>query len=97
MRAGAGRPIRVDVAFPRARVAAFVDGCFWHACPEHGTQPRSNREYWDRKLALNVERDRDVADRLRADGWRVIRVWEHEPPEIARDRILDALRAGDES
>jgi len=77
VRPDGGRVIRVDVAFPRVRVAVFIDGCFWHRCPEHGNEPRSNRVYWDTKLSRNVERDREVEARLSAAGWRVLRVWEH--------------------
>lgn len=76
-----GRVIRVDVAFPRARVAVFVDGCFWHRCPKHGNDPRSNSSYWGPKLARNVERDREVNTRLAAAGWRVVRIWEHSVGE----------------
>lgn len=69
--------VRVDVAFPRARVAVFVDGCFWHCCPAHGNEPKSNSLYWGPKLSRNVERDRQVDTRLGAAGWRVVRLWEH--------------------
>jgi DNA mismatch endonuclease (patch repair protein) len=68
---------RADVVFTRARVAVFVDGCFWHGCPDHGSRPKANAEWWATKLAANVARDRDT-DRLLADaGWRVVRFWEH--------------------
>jgi DNA mismatch endonuclease (patch repair protein) len=67
-----------DVFFPKARMAVFVDGCLWHRCPEHGTTPRSNAEYWSAKLARNVDRDRRVDEGLRMGGFTVIRVWEHE-------------------
>lgn len=75
------RPIRPDVVFTRARVAVFVDGCFWHRCPKHGNDPRSNSSYWGPKLARNVERDREVNTRLAAAGWRVVRIWEHSVGE----------------
>ena len=91
VRAGAGRPTRLDIAFPRARVAVFVDGCFWHCCPEHGTTPQSNTRYWGPKLARNVERDHEVDDRLADAGWAVIRVWEHEDHEAAAARVLVEL------
>src|SRR5438309_7395046 len=67
---------RADVVFRSARVAVYVDGCFWHACDAHGTLPRSNAFYWEAKLARNVERDRETDSRLTEAGWVVIRVWE---------------------
>jgi len=85
--AGTGRSIRADVAFTRQKVAVFLDGCFWHCCPEHGTSPRSNSGYWQAKLARNVERDREVDERLHGAGWAVIRVWEHESPNDAAASI----------
>ena len=85
------RPIRPDVVFTRARVAVFVDGCFWHGCPDHGTLPKSNAEYWVPKLARNRERD-EQADRLLADaGWHVVRIWEHEKIQDATARVLAML------
>jgi DNA mismatch endonuclease (patch repair protein) len=68
-----GKP---DFVFRRERVAVFVDGCFWHGCPRHGTMPRNNREFWKAKLARNAARDREVTRALREAGWRVLRVWE---------------------
>lgn len=80
-----------DIVWPGRRVVVFVDGCFWHACPEHGTSPSTNEGYWTGKLARNIERDRQT-DRLASDhGWKVVRVWEHEPAEAAADRVEDAL------
>ncbi|WP_189669178.1 very short patch repair endonuclease [Promicromonospora soli] len=74
-----GRPRRsIDVAFTRAKVAVFVDGCFWHACPDHRTQPRANSEWWMEKLARNVARDRETDQHLATLGWTVLRFWEHE-------------------
>jgi DNA mismatch endonuclease (patch repair protein) len=90
-----GLRVRVDVAFPRAKVAVFVDGCFWHSCPTHGTQPRANKSFWAAKLKRNVERDRRVDQALAEAGWSVVRVWEHEPPEDAAkdiERIVAASR-----
>jgi DNA mismatch endonuclease (patch repair protein) len=81
----------VDVVFPGAKVAVFVDGCFWHGCPEHGTWPRNNAEFWRDKIEGNVSRDRDTDARLEADGWTVVRVWEHEAPADAAARIADAV------
>src|SRR3954471_17708473 len=75
IRASDGTRTKVDVAFTRARVAVFVDGCFWHSCPEHGTTPRANADYWTPKLARNRERDRRATAALDADGWHVIRLW----------------------
>lgn len=83
--------VRPDIVFPRRRVAAFLDGCFWHRCPAHGTQPRSNIEYWSAKLDGNVRRDRLVDEGLRAEGWTVIRIWEHVSPEEAAGRIGAAV------
>jgi DNA mismatch endonuclease (patch repair protein) len=88
-----GRVVRPDVVFTRARVAVFVDGCFWHACPIHGNQPRANTEYWRPKLARNVARDRAVDSALQAAGWRVLRAWEHEPPASVADRLWAMLGA----
>jgi DNA mismatch endonuclease (patch repair protein) len=81
-----------DVVFPRARVAVFVDGCFWHSCPEHGTLPRANAHYWGPKLARTVERDRRADRALSAAGWRVIRVWEHDPIAESVARVTTAVR-----
>jgi len=88
-----GRVVRVDIAFTRVRVAVFVDGCFWHACPIHGNQPRANTDYWKPKLARNVARDRAVDQALEEAGWRVIRAWEHETPAAVADRVHAALQA----
>jgi DNA mismatch endonuclease (patch repair protein) len=74
-------------------VAVFVDGCFWHRCPQHATLPASNADWWEAKLAANVERDRDTDQHLAEAGWRVVRVWEHEVPEKAADRVVAALAA----
>jgi DNA mismatch endonuclease (patch repair protein) len=82
---------RADIAFTRQRVAVFVDGCFWHACPKHATFPRSNKDWWAEKLNANVARDRDTDRRLRAAGWMVIRIWEHRDPGEAAEAIQQAL------
>jgi len=82
-----GRTIRVDVVFPRAKLAVFVDGCFWHRCPQHGTEPKSNTGYWGPKLDRNVERDRETDERLRRAGWEVLRIWEHETVEVGSRRV----------
>jgi DNA mismatch endonuclease (patch repair protein) len=88
-----GRAIRVDIVFPRRRLAVFVDGCFWHRCPIHGVAPTRNASYWKLKLDRNVERDRDVDTRLRDAGWTVLRYWEHESVAFACNEISTALRA----
>lgn len=82
---------RMDIAFTKRRVAVFVDGCFWHACPVHATAPRANGAWWSAKLQKNVARDRATDDYLVALGWIVVRVWEHEEPGVAADRVADAL------
>lgn len=92
-RVQAALPGRPDIVFPRAKIAVFVDGCFWHRCPEHSTLPKNNREWWTTKLARNVERDREKDDALRELGWEPIHVWEHEDPEIAAAEIENMWRA----
>ena len=82
------RPRRVaDVVFPGLKVAVFVDGCFWHGCPEHATWPKTNSDFWRSKIEANRTRDDDTNARLIAAGWHVVRVWEHELPTDAADRI----------
>ena len=70
--------VRPDFVFPKLKLAVFVDGCFWHACPKHATQPKGNAAFWKKKLAANKARDCRVNQTLRKAGWRVVRVWEHE-------------------
>src|SRR5688500_12890627 len=82
---------RADIVFTRARVAVFVDGCFWHACPDHGSLPAANNAFWREKLDENVARDRATDTRLAAAGWTVMRVWEHEPVEAAADRVAETV------
>ncbi|MEJ8280887.1 DNA mismatch endonuclease Vsr [Pseudonocardia spirodelae] len=82
---------RADLAFTRNRLAVFVDGCFWHRCPTHATFPKSNREWWESKLATNVARDADTDARLVDAGWSVVRVWEHDDVMGAADRVEAAL------
>ena len=82
---------RADIAFTRAKVAVFIDGCFWHGCPEHGTWPKANAAFWRNKINTNKKRDLDTNRRLEAKGWLVIRVWEHEAPEEAANKIAAAL------
>jgi len=82
---------RADIVFTKARVAVFVDGCFWHGCPEHGTNPRSNASFWREKIETNKRRDVRVTEDLRRLGWKVIRVWEHEATCAAADRVCRAF------
>ncbi len=83
---------RGDIVFTRRRVVIFVDGCFWHGCPQHATQPKHNSQWWRDKLDSNIARDRRADVALSARGWTVIRVWEHERSEEAVERILRILR-----
>lgn len=90
----AGLRRKADIVFPRARVAAFVDGCFWHGCPEHGRRRHAiNTWYWPEKIIRNQRRDADTDARLREAGWTVVRVWEHEPSGAAAERIAGAVRS----
>ena len=82
---------RADVVFRRARVAIFVDGCFWHSCPEHGSTPKTHQHWWAQKLARTMERDRETDRILEEAGWTVIRVWEHEDPKAAADRVAQLI------
>jgi DNA mismatch endonuclease (patch repair protein) len=86
-----GRRVRPDIVFTRAKVAVFVDGCFWHSCPEHGTTPRRNADYWVPKLTRNVERDREQDAALRSAGWTVVRLWEHEALDQAVAKVRHAM------
>ncbi len=84
--------VRPDFVFRRSRLAMFVDGCFWHGCPKHGTRPRHNRRFWDRKFSANFARDQRVNRTLRAQGWRVLRIWEHELAKRNEARLVRRLR-----
>lgn len=84
---------RADIVFGPARVAVYIDGCFWHSCPEHGTRPKANADWWERKLNRNQERDRETDRVLREHGWEVVRIWEHEDPVVAVGRVEEAVRA----
>jgi DNA mismatch endonuclease (patch repair protein) len=83
---------KADLVFTKARVAVFVDGCFWHGCPVHGGQPRANAQWWRAKLNRTQARDAETTERLLEEGWRVVRVWEHEPPQDAAARIVEVVR-----
>jgi DNA mismatch endonuclease (patch repair protein) len=77
---------KADVVFPRQKIAVFIDGCFWHACPEHFVWPKSNVEYWQKKIGGNKTRDIETSAKLESQGWTVLRYWSHDPPEtIAHD------------
>lgn len=84
---------RADIVFGPARVAVFVDGCFWHGCPKHATWPKANAEFWKAKIEGNIDRDRDTDRRLTSAGWTVVRAWEHVDPEEAAQRIAEVLEA----
>ncbi|HEX7351358.1 very short patch repair endonuclease [Brachybacterium sp.] len=87
---------RADIVFTRARIAIFIDGCFWHGCSEHYVEPRANSEYWRPKIARNRERDLDSTRRLQEAGWKVMRFWEHEDPDLVAAEISTAVRSRDE-
>jgi DNA mismatch endonuclease (patch repair protein) len=84
---------RADITFALQRVAVFVDGCFCNACPEHGTWPKRNDEWWATKIRRNIERDRETDAHLQSCGWTVIRIWEHEAADKAADRVEEVIRA----
>ncbi|GGV33297.1 hypothetical protein GCM10010245_53760 [Streptomyces spectabilis] len=87
-----GMPRRtIDIAFTRAKVAVFLDGCFWHGCPEHATQPKANAEWWRHKLDRNIARDTETNERLTDEGWIVLRFWEHEAPDRVAERVAAAV------
>lgn len=83
---------RADLVFPRLKVAVYVDGCFWHRCPDHATDPKNNAQWWAAKLAANVTRDRDTDMKLAEHGWQVVRIWEHEAAASAADKVQACLR-----
>lgn len=82
-----------DLLFTRARVAVFIDGCYWHGCPEHFSMPATNLEYWSTKIGRNQARDLETTTLLEARGWLVLRFWEHEPPIAVAERIAQLVRA----
>ena len=81
----------IDIAFTRAKVAVFLDGCFWHSCPLHGTQPRANAEWWLAKLQRNRARDAETSQALEDAGWLVLRFWEHEAPDVVVEAICSEV------
>ena len=87
-----GLPGTPDVVFTRAKLAVFMDGCFWHACPDHGTLPKNNRDWWREKLEGTTRRDRRKDAELLRLGWHAVHVWEHDDPEEAADRITALWR-----
>src|SRR5262249_35707409 len=93
----AGARVRPDIAFTARRGAVFVDGCFWHACPEHGRNPAVNEWYWAPKLRRTMERDRAADEALTTAGWRGVRIWEHVPLTEAIAAVIAALAADEES
>ena len=82
-------PGRPDIVFSKARIAVFVDGCFWHRCPEHSTIPKNNHEWWREKLDTDVTRDRRKDTELEALGWLPVHIWEHEDPQVAALRLRE--------
>jgi DNA mismatch endonuclease, patch repair protein len=88
------RPRRtIDIAFTKQRVAVFVDGCFWHACPQHATWPHANSDWWRQKLERNKQRDTETDECLKSKGWTVVRVWEHADVDVALEEVLEVLPA----
>ncbi|MBX3131422.1 MAG: very short patch repair endonuclease [Polyangiaceae bacterium] len=87
------KPRRVaDIVFAGPRVVVFVDGCFWHGCPQHATWPKQNAEFWRAKIVANRQRDLDTDARLLAQGWEVVRIWAHDKPHEAASRIAKLVR-----
>jgi DNA mismatch endonuclease, patch repair protein len=87
-----GLPGKPDFLFPAERVVVFVDGCFWHGCPQHGTSAKSNAAFWAAKITANQARDLDTSRRLREAGWTVVRVWEHDTATAAADQVQLVLQ-----
>lgn len=85
---------KIDIAFPRKKLAIFIDGCFWHGCPEHSRLPKTRKNYWHPKLKRNIERDRAKEERLKSEGWKIMRFWEHELKDLnaIMDKIQTALK-----
>lgn len=83
---------RADIVFPRAKVAVFVNGCFWHGCPTHYIPPKTNLGYWIPKIQRNIERDAETFVRLRSEGWLVIPIWEHQDLERTAEKVATRIR-----
>ena len=88
-------PRTADLVLRKSRIAVFVDGCFWHGCPEHQTQPVTNSEYWSDKIARNIQRGAETTAYLQKAGWTVLRFWEHEDAESVADRVQESVHASD--
>ena len=82
-----------DLVLRKTRIAVFVDGCYWHGCPDHHTQPATNSQYWADKIARNIERDSETTAYLQHAGWTVLRFWEHEDPEAVADQVQEAVHS----
>lgn len=82
---------RADIVFTKLRIAVFIDGCFWHGCPQHATLPKRNADYWVPKLRQNVQRDRETTTLLHEAGWTVLRFWEHEDADAVAQAIVDVV------
>lgn len=82
----------IDIAFPRAKIAVFVDGCFWHGCTEHRTIPANNHEWWKDKIGRNRSRDSETDMRLRENGWIVLRYWEHDPVDLITSEVKEVVK-----
>jgi DNA mismatch endonuclease, patch repair protein len=92
------RPVKglrrsADLVFRKARVVVYVDGCFWHGCPTHFIQPKANGAYWAQKIDRNRRRDVETDEILLANGWHIVRVWEHDDPTEGAERVLAAVVA----
>jgi DNA mismatch endonuclease (patch repair protein) len=89
-----GMPRRtIDIVFPKAKIAIFLDGCFWHGCPQHATHPKANAEWWRTKLDKNMARDAETTEHLAAEGWTVLRFWEHESAESVASHITTTVHS----
>ncbi|MFH8790895.1 very short patch repair endonuclease [Streptomyces roseoverticillatus] len=87
-----GMPRRsIDIAFPGVKVAVFLDGCFWHGCPQHATSPKANADWWRQKLDRNIARDRETNEHLVEAGWTVLRFWEHQDPATVAADVAAAV------
>ncbi|MFJ6113684.1 very short patch repair endonuclease [Agrococcus sediminis] len=86
---------RADIVFTRKKIAMFIDGCFWHGCPQHFVLPKANADYWKPKIARNRERDSETTARLEEEGWLALRFWEHEEPADVARRVVEACALAD--